>query len=204
MRALMDVTLPGFRPVDDDTQDTWTNDHGDVLGVQFFGLVPDLPAGLDDGPALRAGLAHHMARSGAGLIEASVKPLGGLPALRQIVKVPLPGRQHGQGFVGSFTVPRATCSTAVTFMSAERGTTGMREAMVMAKVGHEQYFRPHPYAPDVQGGLPFHVADHQGYDAEFPDHPLSKVRRTLDVLAARVRVAPGFAALPPFEGPHPG
>ncbi|MGW7416744.1 hypothetical protein [Streptomyces sp. NPDC054863] len=172
--------------------------------LSAVGLVPDLPAGLDDGPALRAGLTHHTARSGAGPIEASVKQLGGLPALRQIVRVPLPGQQHGQGFVGSFTVPRAPCSTVVTFMSPERGTTGMREAMVMARVGREQYFRPDPYAPDVQSGLPFHAADHQSYDAEFPDRPLSKVRRTLDALAARTRVEPGFAALPPFEGSHRG
>ncbi|MFE7241202.1 hypothetical protein [Streptomyces sp. NPDC057582] len=198
MRALLGVELPGFRPVD---HDTWGNDDGDVLSVHFFGLPPDLPAGLDDGPTLRESLTHYTAQAGGGLIEASVKRLGELPALRQILKLPLPGQQHGQAFIGSFTVPRAGCSTVVKVQAAEHGMTGMREAVVLAKVGHEHYFRPHPYAPDVQGGLPFHAADHERWDAEFPDHPLTRVRRTLGALAEAVTVVPEFAALPEFTGP---
>ncbi|MEU3834488.1 hypothetical protein AB0E97_17785 [Streptomyces microflavus] len=85
--------------------------------------------------------------------------------------------------------------------AAERGMTGMREAVVMAELGPESYFRPHPYAPEAQGGLPFHAADHAQWDAEFPDHPLTRVRRTLGALAEVVTVDPGFTALPPFAGP---
>ena len=181
--------------------DTWANDDGDVLSVHFFELPPDLPAGLDDGPTLRHTLTHYTAQAGGGLIEASVKTLGGLPALRQILKLPLPGRPNGQAFIGSFTVPRAGCSAVVKIQAAEHGMTGMREAVVLAKVGVEQYFRPHPYAPDVQGGLPFHTADHERWDAEFPDHPLTRVRRTLGALAEAVGVVPDFAALPAFTGP---
>lgn len=189
------MELPGYRPVD---QDVWANDEGDVLSLHFFGLPPDLPASLDDGPSLRAELTRLTAQAGGGLIEASVKSLGPLPALKQILKLPLPGQPSGQAFIGSFTVPRATCSTVVKIQAPERGMTGMREAMVMAQVGHDKYFRPHPYAPEVQGGLPFHAADHAQWDAQFPDHPLSRVRRTLDALAGAVQVVPEFAALPPF------
>ncbi|WP_328680624.1 hypothetical protein OG905_34820 [Streptomyces sp. NBC_00322] len=195
MRALLGVELPGYRPVD---QDVWANDEGDVLSLHFFGLPPDLPASLDDGPSLRAALTRLTAQAGGGLIEASVKSLGPLPALKQILKLPLPGQPSGQAFIGSFTVPRATCSTVVKIQAPERGMTGMREAMVMAQVGHDKYFRPHPYAPEVQGGLPFHAADHAQWDAQFPDHPLSRVRRTLDALAGAVQVVPEFAALPSF------
>ncbi|WP_406448015.1 hypothetical protein OG782_04090 [Streptomyces sp. NBC_00876] len=200
MRALLGVELPGYRPVADDA---WANEHDDLLSLHFFALPPDLPAGLDDGPTLRNALTHHTARAGGGLIEASVKKVGELPALRQILKLPLPDQPSGQAFIGSFTVPRAGCSTVVKIQTVERGMTGMREAVVLAKVGPQEYFRPHPYAPDVQGGLPFHVADHARWDAEFPDHPLTRVRNTLDVLAQAVSVDPGFAALPPFNGPGP-
>ncbi|MER5461930.1 hypothetical protein ABT010_14810 [Streptomyces sp. NPDC002668] len=195
MRALLGVELPGYRPVDNDV---WANDQGDVLSLHFFGLPPDLPASLDDGPALRAALARLTADAGGGLVEASVKRLGQLPALKQILKLPLPGQPAGQAFIGSFTVPRATCSTVVKIQAPERGMTGMREAMVMAQVGTDKYFRPHPYAPEVQGGLPFHAADHVQWDAQFPDHPLTRVRRALDTLAEAVQVVPEFAALPPF------
>lgn len=148
MRALIGVELPGYRPVD---VDTWANDDGDVLSVHFFELPPDLPAGLDDGPTLRHTLTHYTAQAGGGLIEASVKTLGGLPALRQILKLPLPGRPNGQAFIGSFTVPRAGCSAVVKIQAAEHGMTGMREAVVLAKVGVEQYFRPHPTPPTSRG-----------------------------------------------------
>ncbi|MFE5244354.1 MULTISPECIES: hypothetical protein [unclassified Streptomyces] len=207
MRALLGVELPGYRPLDHnggERGDAWTNDEGDVLSLHYFALPPDLPAGLDDGPALRGTLTHWTAQAGGGLIEASVKRLGGLPALRQILKLPLPQQPSGQVFIGSFTVPRQGCSTVVKIQAPERGMTGMREAVVMAKVGPDSYFRPHPYAPDVQGGLPFHAADHAQWDTEFPAHPLTRVRRTLDALADAVTVDPGFAALPPFTGPAAG
>lgn len=118
MRALIGVEPPSYRPVD---VDTWANDDGDVLSVHFFELPPDLPAGLDDGPTLHHTLTHYTAQAGGGLIEASVKTLGGLPALRQILKLPLPGRPNGQAFIGSFTVPRAGCSTVVKIQAAETG-----------------------------------------------------------------------------------
>ncbi|MFI2781341.1 hypothetical protein [Streptomyces sp. ALB3] len=211
MRALRGAGLPGYRPLDHaggPPGDAWLNDDGDVLSVHYFDLPPDLPAGLDDGPALRRTLTHRTARAGGGLIEASAKRLGGLPALRQILKLPLPlplpRQPSGQVFIGSFTVPRKGCSTVVKVQAPERGMTGMREAVVMGEVGPEAYFRPHPYAPDVQGGLPFHVADHAQWDAKFPEHPLSRVRRTLDALTEAVTVDPAFAALPPFTGPAVG
>ncbi len=198
MRALLGAELPGYRTVD---TDTWLNDHGDVLSLHFFDLPPDLLSGTGRRPHPPPP-ARPLHRSvGGGLIEASVKPLGELPALRQILKLPLPNQPSGQAFIGSFTVPRAGCSTVVKIQAAERGMTGMREAVVMARLGPDQYFRPHPYAPELQGGLPFHAADHVQWDADFPDHPLTRVRRTLDALAGAVTVEPGFAALPPFTGP---
>ncbi|MFJ9058129.1 hypothetical protein [Streptomyces sp. NPDC102409] len=207
MIATHENTARGYNSPDsgewplDDRVDAWTNDDGDVLSVHYFDLPPDLPAALDEGPALRASLTHWTAQAGGGLIEASVKRLGELPALRQILKLPLPHQPHGQVFIGSFTVPRQECSTVVKIQAPERGTTGMREAVVMAQVGPEAYVRPHPYAPDVQGGLPFHAADHARWDAEFPGHPLTRVRRTLDALAQTVTLDPSFASLPPFTGP---
>ncbi|MDQ0797764.1 hypothetical protein [Streptomyces sp. B1I3] len=206
MRALLGVPLPGHRPSDNGgsgngQDDAWVNDDGDVLSVHYFGLPPDLPTGLDDGPALRSTLTHRTAQAGGGLIEASVKRLGELPALRQILKLPLPRRTTGQAFIGSYTVPRAGCSTVVEVQAPERGMTGRREAVILAEVGPDRYYRPHPYAPDVQGGLPFHAADHARWDEKFPDHPLSRVRRTLDALAQMVTLKPAFAARAPFAGP---
>ena len=60
--------------------------------------------------------------------------------------------------------------------------------------GDEVAYVAHP----PRAGVVLHAADHARWDAQFPDHPLSRVRRTLDALAGAVQVVPEFSALPPF------
>jgi hypothetical protein len=179
----------------------WTDDTGLVLSVHYFSLVPDLPAPLDEPERLRAGLAHGAARAGGGLVEAGFGTLDGVPAVRQLIKVPL-GSRPGQAFLGSWTVPKAGCSTVLKVQAAEGATTGIREAVVMAQVGPDAYFRPHPYTGGEQlGGLPSHVADDEEWDARFPGHPLTLVRAALRRLTPTVALDPRFRELPPFAGP---
>ncbi len=181
----------------------WTDAAGLVLSVHFFSLVPDLPAPLHQQERLRAGLAQGVAGAGGGLIEAAFGDVDGVPAVRQLIKVPRPNGQ-GQVFLGSWTVPKAGCSTVLKVQAAEGAMTGMREAMVMAQVGPADYFRPHPYAGGGQlGGLPYHVGDLEEWDAQFPDHPLTRVRATLSRLTPTVRLDERFRTLPPFGTPAP-
>ncbi|MBZ9639429.1 hypothetical protein [Streptomyces sp. PSKA30] len=119
------------------------------------------------------------------------------------MKVPRPSG-HGQVFLGSWTVPKAGCSTVLKVQAGEGATTGMREAMVMAQVGPAAYFRPHPYADGLQGGLPCHAGDDEQWDARFPDHPLTAVRAVLHRLTPTVRLDERFKVLPPFGTPAGG
>lgn len=178
----------------------WTDEAGVVLSVHFFPLVPDLPAPLESVEPLRAGLARGAAGAGGGLIEAVTGWVDGVPAVRQLIKVPRPDGR-GQVFLGSWTVPKAACSTVVKVQAAEGAATGVREATVMGRVGPEGYFLPHPYAPGLNGGLPYHVADDARWDAHFPGHPLTLVRATLDRITPTVTLDQRFRALPPFGGP---
>ncbi|MGW0415139.1 hypothetical protein ACWCPJ_08120 [Streptomyces collinus] len=187
----------------------WTDEAGLVLSVHFFPLVPDLPAPLHEFERLRSMLAAGVGSRGGNLIEAVPGTLHGVPGLRQLLKVPLPGRPHGQAFIGSWTVPRAACSTVLKVQAAEGQMTGLREALVADRVGPENYFRPHPYAAGGQfGGLPTHVADDEEWDAQFPDHPLTRVRAALHRITPTVTFDERFRQLPPFDGPaqppHPG
>lgn len=85
-----------------------------------------------------------------------------------------------------------------TMVSGERGTTGVREAVVTAnlmnegKLNLEEYelrWAQDPYEP-TYGGVDRSVlrfmSDDESYDAQFPQHPLSKVRRILLRLPANV------------------
>lgn len=175
----------------------WRNDRGVHLAADRIAEVPDLPAGLDDLAALRGTLTRFTAETTAGaLIEADVVAIDGLPAVRQLVKLPLPGRRNGLYFVGAYTIPRATGSVVVRLQAAEHGTTGFREALIMARSGPDDFFRPHPYAPDLQGNLPFHIGDSAEWDAEFPDHPLTLVRGELARLGPALRLGRAFRDQP--------
>ncbi|WP_330300084.1 hypothetical protein [Streptomyces sp. NBC_00503] len=179
----------------------WTDEHGLVLSVHFFPLVPDLPAPLDAPGPLYNGLARSVASAGAGLIDAELGHVDGLPAVRQLAKVARP-EGRGQVFLGSWTVPRAGCSTVLKVQAGEGPMTGMREAVVLDRLGAERYFAPHPYGPGVTGGLPYHLADLEDWDEPFPDHPLTLVRRTLRRIVPTVALHEQFKALPPFA-PQP-
>jgi hypothetical protein len=194
MTAVTHLDLTGFQQVD---QLAWRDEQGTVMSLHFFNLRPDLPAPLHEPAALQAGLARHTAGAGAGLIDATIEPVDGVPALRQLLKVRHP-QGHGQVFIGSYTVPRATCSTVLKLQAPETGPTGMREAFVMAQLGPDRFYTPSPYAPDATGGLPFHWADHEQYDTQFPQHPLTLIRATLRRLLPSVRLDDRFKALPAF------
>ncbi|MEU4446456.1 hypothetical protein AB0K14_34405 [Actinosynnema sp. NPDC050801] len=186
----------GFRQHD---RTTWVNPaNGDQVSLTYFDLVPDLPASLDDMPKLRHDLAVTTGDVGC-LIEAHHVRLGDVPALFQVVKVPLPDQPSGQVFIGSFTVPKADSSAVLKLQAAEQGRTGMREAVLAAQLGFDGWVMPHPYAPEVEGRLPFHKGDDPRYDPEFPDHPLSRVRAWAHHVLRTARVDPRFAALPPFS-----
>ncbi|ONI85450.1 hypothetical protein ALI22I_26955 [Saccharothrix sp. ALI-22-I] len=186
----------GFQQHD---QTTWFNPgNGDQVTLNYFDLVPDLPASLDDMPKLRHDLAVTTGEIGC-LIEAHLVRLGDVPALFQVVKVPLPNQPTGQAFLGSFTVPRAQSSAVLKLQAVEQGTTGVREATLLAQVGFDNWVMPHPYAPEVEGRLPFHAGDDPRYDQQFGNHPLSRVRAWAHHIIRTARVDPRFAALPPFQ-----
>jgi hypothetical protein len=178
---------------------TWVNPaNGDQVTLTYFDLVPDLPASLDEMPKLRHDLAVTTGEVGC-LIEAHHVRLGDVPALLQVVKVPLPDQPSGQAFIGSFTVPKADSSAVLKLQAAEQGPTGMREAVLAAQLGFDGWVMPHPYAPEVQGRLPFHKGDDPRYDQQFSDHPLSRVRAWAHHVIRTARVDPRFAALAPFS-----
>ncbi|QQQ77444.1 hypothetical protein IOD16_02575 [Saccharothrix sp. 6-C] len=186
----------GFQQHD---QTTWVNPaNGDQVSLTYFDLVPDLPASLDEMPKLRHDLAVTTGDVGC-LIEAHHVRLGDVPALLQVVKVPLPDQPSGQVFIGSFTVPKAESSAVLKIQAAERGTTGTREAVLVAQLGFDGWVMPHPYAPEVEGRLPFHKGDDPRYDPQFADHPLTRVRAWAHHVIRTARVDPRFAALAPFQ-----
>ncbi|WP_186763305.1 hypothetical protein [Lentzea tibetensis] len=188
----------GFQQHD---QSNWFNPaNGDQVSLTYFDQVPDLPAPLEDPERLRHDLAVITGEVGC-LIEAHVVHLGGVPALFQIVKLPIPNQPTGQAFIASFTLPKATCSAVLKVQAVESGMTGVREAVLVSQIGFDKWVVAHPYAPEMQGRLPFHVGDDPRFDPQFADHPLSRVRAWAHHIARTAQVDPRFASLPGFQQP---
>lgn len=200
MRVFTAMDVTGYTQRGDEA--VWVDRRGVILSVHYFDVVPDLPARLGRLDALRAGLAPWYAAQDGGLIEAGLGYVDSQAALRQLLKVRLPGRDHGLAFLGSYTVPKAECSAVVKVQAAEGATTGVREAFVMDQLGPDAFARPHPYAPELTAGLPYLAADAPEWDRTFPEHPLTWVRAEIDRIAATVRFHPDFRNLPPFPGPR--
>jgi hypothetical protein len=109
-------------------------------------------------------------------------------------------RTEGTGYLysGILLIPCGADAYVVYVTSGERGTTGVREAVVTAKLlsegkldinEYEKEWFHDPYDPGYQGVILHSFSDADMYDADFPDHPLTKVRNELKNLISAIKIA---------------
>lgn len=171
----------------------WHTPEGDGLGVYFLPVPPDLPANAASADELAGFYRRLLGDSGGKLVETRVVAAGRCPAVRTVLSVPQ--RPSGRTYVGSLTVPFRDFSFVLKCQCAEGGPTGLKEAVLFDRS------RAADEPMRVEGGR-FHIPgwdpDDPKHDAEFPGHPVARVRRVLDhvagslVVAAEVRELPGF------------
>ncbi|MGW8393444.1 hypothetical protein [Pseudoduganella sp. HUAS MS19] len=81
----------------------------------------------------------------------------------------------------------------------------MRETVVFSALNvPAEEWQEDPYDPLHQCEFMRNRADSPEYDAQFPDHPLSKVRSYLAELAGQLEVAPAISTKEPFKYRKPG
>lgn len=199
---LITFDTSGFQPSRDGVWDNPQN--GDHISVSEERGPLTEPVWLDNLPALRRHLAHEYAQMGC-LIEADRVRVGTGPeaadAAYQLAKAPIPNAPHGLVFIVQFMFAKRDSSFSVMMMADESGTTGVREATLMAKLGHTDFFLPHPYDPQLKTKLPFSRADDPAFDAQYPQHPLSRARAWARGFVASAAVNPAFTSQPDYYGP---
>ena len=203
---LITFDTSGFEPRG---EGKWENPQtGDFISVSGENGPLTEPVWLDNVPALQRHLAQQYAGMGC-LVEADRVTVGRGPesadAAYQLAKAPIPHAEHGLVFIVQFMFGKRDSSFSVMLMADEHGTagpTGMREAVLMAKLGVNDFFLPHPYDPQLKSKLPFSRADDPAFDAQFPDHPLSRARAFARRFVASAAVNPAFASRPPYYGPR--
>jgi hypothetical protein len=175
----------------------WRNSQDDVLSLAISDAASLRFPEVANEAALRQWSRECCEDRGAGLIEIRV----GTGARGAIVGFISKRLVHpAYLFTGMLFMPHNDAIHVWTAVSGERGITGVREALITAELWNAGVLTPenfelcwaadpydHTYHGVDRSVLRF-VSDDPCYDERFPDHPLSKVRRLLDILPDSVTV----------------
>jgi len=176
----------------------WRDDQGDFISLVITNQALGLQR-LSDEVALRQLLRRLAESRRGGLIEVRVStaPLG--PTASVIYKRL---RKPAYVYTGMLFAPAAEPPQVWTIVAEERGTTGVREALITTELfnagrmtieDYERSWATDPYDANyhaVDRSVLRFVSDDEAYDERFPQHPLSKVRRILATLPSSVAVKP--------------
>ena len=201
---------------DRDDAKVWHNEYGDGLGVYFFPMPPDIPAAPSEIDTLRDAYRRMATDSGSAIIEVDTVTLDGILGLKVIIKYPQD--PSGMTYLGTITLPFREFSYVFKIQCQEHGTTGVREAFIADLFLKEKLqknrgsgdekpsglmdgWAQDPYDPSFRAPLLRNLADDERHDDQFPDHPLSRLRRQLSKLQTSLTVTPEVKKLPGFSEP---
>jgi len=180
----------------------WFDIEGDALVVNLFNIQPDIPAPCNGSEGLRNYFRQLAHTEGGGIVEVDVVRIHNIACASLIIKMPQTPR--GWTYLGSVVIPRQNFSFVIRVQCVEHGMTGGREAVVMIlensnlqiepiveeyiedpifgrvlRAGEMRGWKKDPYDPQFDKIALFNLADQQKYDAQLPNHPLSRARRKL-------------------------
>jgi hypothetical protein len=177
----------------------WHTTDGDLVSLTYFDKPPNINASLDDIEALRAGYRAVAARAGGAALEIEVISVDDCRGVRLILKVPQ--APAGMVYIGSLTLPFRDFSYVARVQCAEGGLSGVRDTIILAELietGGVKFDQDQtqptgwwtdPYDPLVGGPPARNLSELPRYDARFPNHALSRLRRIRPRIEATLRLA---------------
>lgn len=176
----------------EDGERHWRTLEGDCVDLHYFPIPPDLPAGQSSIEEFRTA---YRSAVDAEVLEIDVCSAAGVSVIRTIVKIPQEPR--GNTYVGAYTIPFRDLSYVLKITCQEVGTTGIREAVRLAKS-----LSSGDISIDDDGQIQGNWShEDEAYDSDFPFHPLSRCRKCLGIFASSLKVAEELRNLPAFELP---
>ena len=179
---------------DRDGARVWFLPEGGGVGRYFFPREPDLPKATSV-DQLRQFYAAKMGGK-LQIVECRVLPLDGVRSVWLIIKEPSE-QTRATTYLGSLTIPFRDFSFVIKIQCQEQGTTGMREALLIAEALRNGTGR-------IEGGRFVPIGwsfDDEQFDDKLPQHPLSRVRRELRHIASSLRIDPKVRDAVRFELP---
>jgi hypothetical protein len=175
----------------------WRDPHGAVLSLASVESRSWLDEVVESESSVREWARDLATSREAGVIEATAIPYAAGKAMHLIYKrLEMPQYIY----TGMLIVPAAEDSLVWTMVAGECGTTGVREAIVTSQLfttgelkpeDYERTWSKDPYEASFSGvdrSVLRSISDDPSYDSEFPDHPLSRVRRILSELPTCFRL----------------
>lgn len=191
----------------------WHSPAGGGVGLYYFAVPPDILADLTSVDAVRAFYRSQILSAGLGMIEVDTLQVDDCVVIRTILKQPQ--QPTGMTYLGSLTIPFRDFSYVIKAQFQEYGITGFREAMVLdsllqsgqmkldsRNVNQIEGWAQDPYDATIETPLARNLADDEKYDAQFPDHPLSRVRSILNQIQASLRINNAVKNRPKFVYAH--
>lgn len=181
---------------------SWVNAEGTIaVSVNFFDMAPDIPT-IKNIDKLRSFYHELIKSANGGMIEVETSKRQQFDLVRTIFKIPRSGMD--MLYIGSLTIPFGTCSFVLKVQAIEAGPTGMRETFIVDRLLKDGSFdeatwSADPYNSDITTGNLMNKSEDQKYDVDFPDHPLTQVRKLLTQLEHGFTWKPELEKLPRFD-----
>jgi len=191
--------VKGWHKADDHDRGIGYMDHpespSNIIMTDFNPFPLQLPVPLDDINAIRHFIKETVNSKGCGLVEADFVTAGGLKMIRAIEKQKQ--QPTGMAYKGSLTIPLPDSNFILRAWCFEVGITGFRDAMVADEFmaagklppGQWDAWTADSYNLGPQPVMRNHSEDEK-YDAQFPDHPLSRVRNFLNRMQSSLHYDP--------------
>jgi hypothetical protein len=186
----------------------WHLPGGDSASLTLYEQAPDLPAPLGDVDAMRAFYREIVHQDGGGIVSADVVRLGDHDVVKLVLKFRDTPQSRAIRSIGSIAFLFADCSFVFRVEGVEKGMLGLRESAAFTDfrrslgrtvaVPMAEWARS-PYDPELQSPLPRNKSDDEHWDEQFPDHPLSRVRRNLAHFEKTLELDAAMKDLAPFR-----
>lgn len=183
--ANVEVPFPGWKEVERKHDFVvWRNKVGNVLALAAVDDIGDW-SDASERDAVQNLARAHAESSGAGLVEAGIVSPSDPRIVSFIYKKLV---STGFMYTGMLIVISEPFSWIWTVVDREKGTTGVREAVITSRMieegsltveRYESEWARDPYDPDYAGvdrrNLRY-ISDDPKYDDQFPNHPLAMIR----------------------------
>ncbi len=196
----------GWEPRAEAAEDrrAWANSFGDVLSLRFNSGVPKIPS-LFRSQALRDYYTQQIALAGGCILSLDLLHVKGVAIAKLIFKTPQSA--GGWGYMGSLNLAYKDFSYSLRIQTLEVAGDDARGQYVWNQLQDSQSDEADCLAlwfgsaemRDSDVVRPC-LADHERWDGEFPQHPLSRLRAELSRIAPSMVVSRDIKNSQPHRG----